>query len=517
MKTSRRLFAFVLLAATLFSLFTIETTVAAQQAALPVDTPPTLYYPKNNSKTLDTTPLFSWDDIHNATKYTVELRRRSDNAVIFKNTYSASARCAGVCQIPSPFAIPVGEYKWHVVGYEGTHKGQWSNYSNVTIGANTLSAPQLRSPGKNANVYGGRPTFKWYPVSGAVSYYVQVKDPWATEVGTYTMSGTCGTYCEFRLPPDLGNQYGTYEWRVQALGSGTHMSGWSAKRYFTYTQLGRPAQYTPADGGSTSDQGPLFEWEDVTGATYYLLQIRNNANDNMVVEKLWTQADSCGPLGVCSRELASLLKPGTYKWHVRAKNGRNFGQWTAYHTFTVTGSTDDYETFSAEPARWEDPDNCWSPIGGWFTSTCWSYTNWDTPVINGELTFTARLQNAETYDGMEIIWRADINHSGAIEDHYVFTLYHVASGAEIVGGRYVNGNFTQMASTVELGLDLTQWHTYNLVVQGDGYYLSIDGGQVLSFHHYNIKRLDGYYVINEYDAYAASVWLEINDARVQVQ
>lgn len=514
MKTVRTLFAFAFLTAFLLAIFIPQAAVAAQQPALGVDTPPTLYYPENNSKTLDTTPLFSWDYATGATKYTVELLRRSDNAVIFKNTYLASTRCAGVCQIPSPFPLPVGEYKWHVVGYEGTHKGAWSNYFNVTIGANTLSAPSLRSPGIDADVYGGRPTFKWYPVGGAVNYYVQVIDQWATEVGTYTANVTCGTYCEFRLPPDLGNMYGPYEWRVQALGSGTDMSGWSTQRTFYYTQLARPAQYTPVDGSTTSDQSPLFEWEDVTGATFYLLQIRT-MTDTMVVEKLWTQADSCGLW--CSRDLESMLQPGTYQWHVRAKNGRNFSQWTAYRTFTVTGSTDDYETFSAEPAHWEDPLNCWVPTTGYFTSTGCGYTNWDTPVVNGVLIFNARLQNAESYDGMEIIWRADINSSGAIQDHYLFSLSNIASGAEIVGGRYVNGIFTQMASTVELGLDLTQWHTFNLTVQGDGYYLVIDGTPVLNFHHYNIKRLDGYFAINEYDTYTPSVWIEIDDARVKVQ
>jgi len=33
------------------------------------------------------------------------------------------------------------------------------------------------------------------------------------------------------------------------------------------------------------------------------------------------------------------LAIGDYKWHIRAKNGRNFGRWTAYRTITITPPT----------------------------------------------------------------------------------------------------------------------------------------------------------------------------------
>jgi len=106
-------------------------------------------------------------------------------------------------------------------------------------------------------------------------------------------------------------------------------------RTFTYTQLERTVQFNPADGITWTDTTPTFEWEQITGATMYLFQVRL-LNDDFVGNYLVEDATYCTG-GTCTWTIpfGELDDLTTYKWHVRAKNGRNFGRWTAYREITI--------------------------------------------------------------------------------------------------------------------------------------------------------------------------------------
>lgn len=295
--------------------------------------------PEKYSITLDSTPQFSWQEASDADKYTIEIKKVSDNSQVSINTYDASARCSGgVCTIPSPLTLTNGiEYKWHVVAYNGTTKGTWSSWWVFKVGANTLTPASLRSPGVDAAVYGGRPTFKWYEVSGATSYYVQMLEAdQTTIIGTWDMDDACGTYCEFRLPVsyNLDDQYGTYTWRIQAKNYDTgQMSGWSTKRQFVYTQIARPANLSPTDGASTIVNTPTFTWTEREGATKYIFNLRDGVT---VADVLYVVVDATACTGgVCSYTVTSPLAADYYIWHVRGKNGTNYSMWTSYWGLTI--------------------------------------------------------------------------------------------------------------------------------------------------------------------------------------
>jgi hypothetical protein len=135
---------------------------------------------------------------------------------------------------------------------------------------------------------------------------------------------------------DLGSAYGDYDWRVRTVSNGIE-GPWSETRMFTYTPLERTWQISPADGFTTSDTTPTFEWGEITGATMYLFQLRL-PDDTLVRNILVSDATYCTDGGSCVWTIDDgILEPGvTYKWHVRAKNGRNFGRWTAYRTIVIT-------------------------------------------------------------------------------------------------------------------------------------------------------------------------------------
>jgi hypothetical protein len=59
-------------------------------------------------------------------------------------------------------------------------------------------------------------------------------------------------------------------------------------------------------------------------------------DDTFLFNVLVDDAGNCAEGGNCAWTLDRELLPGEYKWHVRAKNGRNFGRWTAYWNLTIT-------------------------------------------------------------------------------------------------------------------------------------------------------------------------------------
>lgn len=294
----------------------------------------TLLAPADLTQTDDTTPAFSWSRVDNADLYTWEIRRLDDNSVVTKARYAAAVRCdADTCSIPSPVTLAPGEYKWHVVGLNEGVSGTWSIYHRLTI---VLPGPILRSPGVDAIIYGGRPTFKWLPETGAASYRVRLLDSTDVELGNWGTAPACDLYCEFRLPFDLEDAYGDYTWQVRTVYADTQ-SAWSEARTFSYVQLERTWQISPADGFTTASTTPTFEWGEITGATLYLFQVRL-PDDTFVANLLVSDATYCVDGGSCIWTIDDgILQPNTtYKWHVRAKNGRNFGRWTAYRTIVIT-------------------------------------------------------------------------------------------------------------------------------------------------------------------------------------
>jgi hypothetical protein len=157
-------------------------------------------------------------------------------------------------------------------------------------------------------------------------------------IGEWQKNPVCDPYCSYRIPRDMdmGANYGEYTWRVRTISNGI-AGPWSAMRTFTYTRLERTWQISPENGFTTADTTPTFEWAEITGATMYLFQVRL-PDDRLVGNFLVSDATYCVDGGSCIWDIdGGILEPGvTYKWHVRAKNGRNFGRWTAYRDISIT-------------------------------------------------------------------------------------------------------------------------------------------------------------------------------------
>lgn len=436
--------------------------------------------PERNSITLDATPQFQWEEAANADKYTFEIKKVSDNSLVTRNTYTASARCsAGTCTIPAPLTLTNGiEYKWHVVAYNGTNKGVWSGWWVFKVGANTLTPASLRSPGNGNAVYGGRPTFKWYEVTGATSYYVQMlESDSSTIIGTWDMDDACGTYCEFRLPRayNLDDQYGTYYWRIQAKNFATgQMSGWSTKRPFVYTKVGTTSLNSPANGASTSDHRPEFGWDQATGATKYIVQVRDNVSDDILVHQLFSDDTDC-TAGACLGEITPYLEAGEYKWHVRGKNGTNYGNWTPYRTLTVTG-TDvvwNYD-FTSSSSGWVDVSGYWylylSDYYSVDANSACSYTYNCFPTYHNyrltNATMETSLRSWGTNGGDGFTIYAYVKFNGTTLTQAVeLDFYDEGGDLKMDVWLYENGSWSNPLTNINHGtIDMSSLHTYKIVL-----------------------------------------------------
>lgn len=361
------------------SFLTVQQQVLADEAngvALPA---PELYAPFDKATSEKSKPLFTWEHFPEADRYRWEILEKDTGVTIKKAYYDASTRCSGdTCSIPCPVELTNGAYKWHVVAIDddgGYQLGTWSTYNVLYIGTEVYPRPALRSPGADAIVYGGRPTFKWYPVVGDDITYaaIELTDVNGDLVGLWNAAvdnDTCPTYCEYRIPLNLslvpnGNDgFGDYNWRVQVMNADkSAVSPYSVQRTFTYTQLDRVTLLSPADGTLTAESSPTMEWTPVTGATYYIFNVRG-LDDSILTWDL-VPATACDAT-TCSAEPSVTLPSGDWQWHIRSKNGTNYGRWTSYWDISIAAVAAPVLVSPADGAAVHDsqPDLVWERAEG---------------------------------------------------------------------------------------------------------------------------------------------------------
>lgn len=456
------------------------TTVAPRldfSTAFTAPSTPVHTAPASGSNVASVTPTFYWEEVDYATRFTFEIQRNDNSAVILKQTYEAADLCeGGVCSLTSPLSLTDGvTYKWHVQALNGTVAGSWSGWWTFTINLGALEPVILRSPGVDAPVYGGRPTFKWYPQASATVYDVEMFDSAMTQIGFWNKGiGACdpGPFCEHRIPFDLGSAYGDYYWRVRARNTATgDNGGWSEMRKFTYTQLERTWQISPEDGYVSTSPTPTLQWGPITGATMYLMQFRL-PDDTFVFNVLVPHDTHCDETA-CTWTVDPALANGEYKWHVRAKNGRNFGRWTAYRAITITGgaSTWNYD-FNGSAEGWVDIDDRWDiwnsaayrGVPGACSYICaTTYHNFS--LTNG--TFEARLRSVgeNGADGFSLLFNAKFDGAGNPTQLYSLDFEVVGDELIVYGWKYQSLTWTGLGS-LSLGSDIvfSNYQTYKLVI-----------------------------------------------------
>jgi hypothetical protein len=466
---------------------------------------PTLIEPVNNHATFEVRPLFSWGHVTGADRYALEVRDNATSDLVTRASYDAAVRCdADTCQVPSPEDLPLGVYKWRVRAFIGDEASDFSIYHVLTVGENAFEKPRLRSPGVDATVYGGRPTFKWYKIeSGDTSLItranVELVDAAYNPVGYWSstvVNDACSPYCEYRIPLNLSTDYGDYYWRIQVTNDdSTKLSEFSDWRKFTYTRLDRVTAYTPEDGTSTMESRPTFTWSTVPGATYYIFNIRDTA-DNIITWDL-VSASTCGS-DVCEAQPSVSLPAGDYKWHIRSKNGINYGMWTPYWNLNVRDGNLITFNFDSDPTAqgWHNPQGRFQQVNlppsvyRGSESTCEENYNCATTyygVSFNNAVYTTNMRSIDSgYDvGFSLFFRAGYDQNHDLLRGYSVEVRQALTGIECVFWKWVDGQKDTHLDTVTYSgggdvPNLQDWHEFMLDLQDNTVVFKVNGDTLLT-------------------------------------
>ncbi|MEW6028397.1 MAG: M4 family metallopeptidase [Chloroflexota bacterium] len=299
--------------------------------------PANLIEPSGNI--LNKRPFFDWDAVPGATGYTLQVSRESDFTPLLWNRNSTTDSYMPTTDLPADTLL-----YWRVRTSGPNGPSAWSDQTFSFTTGNPPSIPVLLSPANNSLHTDYTVPLDWrpstFPTGTSLGYYeVQVDDDPAFGSLAYNI-GVGGDFIETDpLAPGV-----KYYWRVRAFNLDSEYSAWSTVRYFRTAFL-PPNLVSPADGALLLNLRPTFDWDPVSGATNYTLQVsKNTAFTQLVLNKVVTP-DTYTPT-------VNLPAGIPLYWRVRTNGAFGPGAYSPYRTLTASspGGDDDGDSL---PNDWE--------------------------------------------------------------------------------------------------------------------------------------------------------------------
>ena len=314
----------------------------------PTVSAPVLSSPANQAYLTTSTITFEWSPVSGASKYELEVTRADDGSV-FRNQVVGSVYAS----IQYGFPNDGSQFRWRVRAGNSDGWGSWSSYRSFTSGsaysspapsspspsspaaaspaASSVpvpSTPSLGYPAAGANVAGSSVSFQWSAVTYATKYQLEV---------SRSSDGYIFRNVELidRVNTTLSGFYDDateYRWRVRA-GNDSGWSSWTSYRYFTNgTSLVAPNLGSPASNAVVEGTAVSFNWNSVTGATRYELEVVR-ISDGYIFKSVPTGSNT-------GTTQSGFPNDGStdFRWRVRAGNATSWGAWSAYRTFTSGSS-----------------------------------------------------------------------------------------------------------------------------------------------------------------------------------
>lgn len=213
---------------------------------------------------------------------------------------------------------------------------KWSNeqmlnpYTFTITGNTSLQAmfiavpgtPVLSSPADKSLVFHDTVLLKWAQTSPVSDRFLVIvaSDPAFSSVVDQSIT-TAVSYTPAGLEPNK-----TYYWTVRGISKIDQYSLWSAVRSFRTAVL-TPVLTAPESGAQHTNR-PLFDWQDVPGATGYTLQISKNSAFSAIVT-------TGSPAGSSYTPTTNLPAGVNLYWRVQAKAVNGPSRWSETRTFTV--------------------------------------------------------------------------------------------------------------------------------------------------------------------------------------
>ena len=148
--------------------------------------------------TYSSTPTYKWVAHELADQYCLEVWNNGQDMIDTCYTDSEANCNSGTCSVTPGTSLADGKAVWSIRALKGLKTGQFSNMHFI-VSAGLPVAPTLISP--TGTIYISTPTYKWFSLPNATSYWLQVDDPTgrgkiykgydASEVGCPSGAGTC--------------------------------------------------------------------------------------------------------------------------------------------------------------------------------------------------------------------------------------------------------------------------------------------------------------------------------------
>ena len=273
-------------------------------------------------------PSFAWNPVSGATLYQLQV----DTSPSFTSP-AIDIHTANLHYTPTGAgSFQDGIYYWRVKVEEPIPGSPYSApYLFTKSWASVQNSPILLAPTEDAILaFVNDPAFSWQPVTGAVSYRLQIA---TTPDGFNTPVYTQNTAATHHQPLNkLAN--GRYYWRVIPIDPSGFTGTPSMVRSFTMaygsTDLSLvPILLSPSPNSLLSFT-PTFQWTAVIGAQTYQLEYTPGPVCNFAVATaIATSQTSYTPP-------VNLPNPSLYCWRVRVQSGSSVGDWSEQRTFTYS-------------------------------------------------------------------------------------------------------------------------------------------------------------------------------------
>ena len=295
-------------------------------------TPPVLVSPAETSDALTLRPAFDWDDVANATGYTIQFSKNNTfTQIVHTGNPTVST------YTPSVDLVKNTKLYWRVMakGANGPSapSGVWWFTS-----ANSPSTPAPSLPANNALDKTYLPLFKWSAVTLPTGtnfkhYQLQVDDNAdfsSPEINDTSITNR--TTIQFQTSTALAHNI-KYYWRVRAVNTGNEESNWSTVRSFR-TLVDAPVLLLPDIGFDATTPRPFFDWDAPSGpeaVTGYTIQFSKNAAFTQIVH-------TGSPLTSQYTPTADLPKNLPLYWRVQTKGANGPSAWSEIRSFLSANS-----------------------------------------------------------------------------------------------------------------------------------------------------------------------------------
>ena len=275
--------------------------------------------PSDGGSTTDTTPTLSWIARTGETAWVIQ----TATEIVALDEAIPATLTPQTYTVATPLALGSTFY-WRVAPKTDSGFRGWSKVYSLTI--STWAYSLSPTPSDAAIISDTTPLLDWNDITNASSYELQVANTEASLGDSELISVTESSY-----QVSTGLEFGTWYWRVRAKNVDGVTGPWGPILSFV---ISWPYTLTPipADAGTTIDTTPLLDWNDVTGASGYEVQIADTRT-GVAGSPLIATANS-------EYQVTTVLANSAVKyWRMRAKNADGItGSWSSIYSFAVSAA-----------------------------------------------------------------------------------------------------------------------------------------------------------------------------------